>query len=128
MNTDYIAALRTGPPFRFVSNEMSYPQLLDVLQIVDHAHSILGSITFIQMAQSGAREAVTTEAVFAFGSHYLLTVLNPAHSGGLRFEMIVASASGTWLLVPNKCPADTAVHSARSNEYGGNRACLRRSL
>ena len=84
MNTDYIATLGAGPPFLFVSNEMSYPELPDVLQIVDHAHPILGSITLIQMVQSGARETVTTETVFAFGGRHLLTALNPAHSGGLR--------------------------------------------
>lgn len=124
MNTDYIAAFRTGPSFFFVSNEMSYSKLPDVLQIGDHAHAVVGSITLIQMDKSSAREAVTAEAVLPFGGHHFLTILNAANSGGLRFEMIVAHASWTCLLVPPKCPAQTAVHSARSNEYRRNRVCL----
>ena len=78
MNADYLAALGTGPPFLFVFGEMPYAELPDVLQIVDHAHGILGSIALIQMVQPGAGKAVTTKTVHAFGVYHLLTVLNPA--------------------------------------------------
>ena len=115
VNTDHIAAFETGPSFLFVSNEMSYPEFPDILQILEHAHAIFGSIPFIQMAQSGARETVASEAVFALGGRHLLTVLNAAHSGGVRFEMIAAPASRTCLLLPPKCPAEAAVHSAGSD-------------
>ena len=58
---------------------MPYAEVPDVTEIVDHAHAILGSIPVIQMVQSGARKAFTTEAVFDFGIHQFLTVLNTAH-------------------------------------------------
>jgi hypothetical protein len=79
MNTQQPAALGTGPFFIFVSNKMPYPVLLDVLKIVDHAHAILGSIPPIQVAESGAWKAVTTETIFDFGGHYLLAVFDAAH-------------------------------------------------
>ncbi len=62
---------------------MPYSKFSDVPEIVDHAHSILGSISLIQMVQSAARKAVTTEAVFDFGAYRLLTVLNTTHRPGL---------------------------------------------
>jgi len=49
MNTYQLAALRTGPSFLFITHEMLYPVLLDVLKIVDHAHAVLGPIALIQV-------------------------------------------------------------------------------
>ena len=82
MNTDYLAALGTGPPFLFVSNELSYADLLYVHEIVNHTHAILGSITLIQVIQPVARKAVTAEAVPDSTLHYLLTVLDSACDAG----------------------------------------------
>ena len=100
---------------------MPYTEVPDVPEIVDHAHAIPGSIPLIQTVQSGARKAVTTEAVFDFGGHQLLAVVNTAHRAGFRFENVVTSAARASLLVPSKCPAETAVHSAGSDERCGNR-------
>jgi hypothetical protein len=49
MNTYQLTALGTGPPFFFVSNEVSYAELLYVHEIVDHAHAILGLVALIQV-------------------------------------------------------------------------------
>lgn len=80
------------------------------------------------MLQSGARKAVTTEAVFDFGGHHLLTVFNTAQRAGFGFETVVTSAAWACLLVPSKSPAETAVHSAGSDEHCGNGVCLGRSV
>jgi len=63
MNTNQLTALGTGPPFLFVSHEMSYVELLHVHEIVNHTHSIFGSITLIQMIHPVASKPVTAEAV-----------------------------------------------------------------
>lgn len=76
MNTDYLAALGTGPPFLFVSNELPKTELLYIHEIVNHAHTILGSIALIQVIQLVARKAVTVEAVPNAAWRYLLTVLD----------------------------------------------------
>jgi hypothetical protein len=78
MNADELAALGTGPPCLFVSKEMPYAELPDVLKIVNHAHAIFGSIPLIQMVECNTRKAVATEAVCNSGFHDIHTVLDPA--------------------------------------------------
>jgi hypothetical protein len=75
MNTHQFTALRTGPSFLFVPDEMPYPILLDLLKIVYHAHAIFGTIALIQVIQPVARKPVTAETVSDFTSPYILTVL-----------------------------------------------------
>ncbi len=82
MNTDYLAASGAGPLLLFVSNELPYADLLYVHEIVNHTHTILGSIALIQVIQSVARKAVTAEAVPDSTLHDLLTVLDSAHNAG----------------------------------------------
>ena len=82
MNTNDLTALGTGPPFLFVSNEMSYAELFYFLEIINHTHTILGSIALIQVVQPGARKAVTTETVPGSTLHYVLTVLDSARDAG----------------------------------------------
>ena len=94
---------------------MPYAEFSDILKIVDHAHAILGSVPLIQMVQPGTREAITTEAVLAFGVHHLLTVLDSAHDANFCFEAIVASAAGAWFLISCVCDAEAAIHSAGSD-------------
>jgi hypothetical protein len=82
MNTDYLTALWTGPPFLFVFNELSYAYLLYIHEIVNHTHAILGSIALIQVIHHVARKTVTAEAVLDFTLHYLLAVLDSARDTG----------------------------------------------
>ena len=112
MNTDHLAALGTGPLFLFVSHEMPYAEASDILQIFNHAHSILGSIPLIQMVQPGAGKAVATETILDFTAHYLLTVLDTARNAGLRFETVVTSTAGACLYLSYICATKAAVHSA----------------
>lgn len=112
MNTDYLTAPGAGPLLFFIVNKVSYPTFSYSPEIVDHAHAILSSIALIQMVQPGAGKAFTTEAVFEFGNHHLLTVLNAAHRAGLRFGTVVTSAAGTHVFVTNICVTETTVHSA----------------
>ena len=115
VNTEYLSAFRTSPLFFFVSNEMPYAEFSNVLKIIDHAHAVLGSIALIQSFQSGARKAVTTEAVLVFGVHHFLTVLDSARDANFSFEAVVASATGAWFLISCVCNAETAIHSTGSD-------------
>ena len=47
VNTNYVAALGTGPSFFFAVYKKSYAELLYFIKIVNHAHTILGSIALI---------------------------------------------------------------------------------
>ena len=61
---------------------MPYAEFSNALEVIDHAHAVLGSIPLIQMLQPGAGEAVTTKAVLDFRVHYLLTVFDSACDAG----------------------------------------------
>ena len=78
---------------------MPYAELPYVLEIVNHAHAILGSIPLVQMVQRGARKAITTEAVPDSTLRYLLTILDSACDAGFRFDTVVASAAGACLYI-----------------------------
>ncbi len=83
MYTNHLAALGTSPPFLFFSYKPSYAELHNIIEIIDHTHTILSSIAIIQMIQLCARKAVTTEAVLGITFRYFLTVLNFAVRAGL---------------------------------------------
>jgi len=115
MNAEYLTAFWADPPFFFGPYEMPYAEFSDVLKIADHAHAILGSISFIQMVQPVAGEAVTSKAVLGFGAAHLLTVLDFAFEAGFRFEAVVTSTTGAWFLISRECAAETAIHSTGSD-------------
>jgi hypothetical protein len=51
MNTNYLATLGASPPFLFFFNEIPYAELSHIFEIVNHTHSVLGSIAIIQVVQ-----------------------------------------------------------------------------
>jgi hypothetical protein len=115
MNTEHLTAFWASPPFFFVSDEMPYAEVSNVLKIADHAHAVLGSIPLIQMVQPVAGEAVTSKAVLGFGAAHLLTVLDFAYDAGFRFEAVVTPAAWAWILISCECAAETAIHPAGSD-------------
>ncbi len=73
-----LIAFRASPPFFFASDEMSYAEFSNILEIINHAHAILGSVPFIQIVPPDAREAITAETVLDFGLSHLFTVPDSA--------------------------------------------------
>ena len=128
VNTEYLATFRAAPPFFFVSDELPYAEFSDVLEIADHAHAIPGSISLIQMVQRGAREAVAAEAVPDLGVYDILAVFDSACDAGFRFEAVLPPATGAWFPVSSVCAAETAIHSAGSDQLQGNCSCRCRSF
>ena len=126
MNTNYLPAPGTGPPFLFVSDELSYSEFIYFFEIVNHTHTILISIALIQVIQMGARKIITTEAILDSTGHYSLTGFDSAGDAGFRFKIVVTSATGTCFLISCICTTEATVHSAWSDQCRGNRICLRR--
>ncbi|MFA6373540.1 MAG: hypothetical protein WCW68_13020 [Methanothrix sp.] len=93
MNTEYLTAFRTSPPFFFVSDEMPYAEFSNILEIPDHAHVIPGSIPLIQMVQPDARKIVTKEAILDFGIHIFSQFLI-RHATQDSIKAVVTSATG----------------------------------
>jgi hypothetical protein len=124
MNTDQLSALGAGPFFLFVSHEVSYAELLYMREIVNHTHSILRSITLIQVIQPVARKPVTTEAVPDLTLPYLLTVLDSACDAGFWFDAVIVSATGACPLISCISATEAAVHSTGSNQRRSDHICL----
>lgn len=103
---------------------MSYTELLYVHEIVDHTHTILGSIALIQVIQPVARKPITAEAVADFTLRYLLTILDSACNAGFWFDAVVASATRAWILISGICATEATVHSTGSNQRRSDRICL----
>jgi hypothetical protein len=103
---------------------MSYAELLYVHEIVNHTHTILGSIALIQVIQPVARKPVAAEAVPDFTLLYLLAVLDQAGDAGYWFDAVVASATGACLLISCICATEATVHSTGSNQRRSDRICL----
>jgi hypothetical protein len=123
MNTDCLAALRTGPPYLFVSKKLSYAGLFYIFDIVNHTHAILGFIALIQVVQAGAGETVATGAVPGTAFRSLITGLDSARGAGFRFEIIVTSATWACLPISHVGSAEATVHSTGSDQGRANRIC-----
>jgi len=74
--TNYLAAPGAGPPFFFVAYKMSYTELLNVIEIINHIQTILSSIALIQTIQRVTMKAVAAETVLNLAFRHPLTVLN----------------------------------------------------
>ena len=120
VNAEHLAAFWADPPFFFGSYEMPYAEFPNVLKVADHAHAVLGFITLIQMSEPIAGEAVTSKAVLGFGVRYLLAVLDFAFYARFRFEAVVTPATWAWFPLSCECAAETAIHSAGSDQFRRN--------
>ena len=114
--------LRTGPPFLFVSDELPYAELPDVLQVADHAHAVFWSVPLVQMLQPDARELSQPEQylipAFVISLQFLirhetqdlaLSLLSPRQPGHAFLSLVYA--------------LQRRIDSVGSDQDRGNRAC-----
>ena len=81
MNADHFTTLGADPFLFFIANEMSDPKFIDHFEIVDHAHSIVCSVSLVQMLQPIAGKTITTtEAIRSLSLRDLFAVLDLAGS------------------------------------------------
>jgi hypothetical protein len=76
MNTNKFPTFGTNPFLFFIPNEMSDPSFTYHFEIIDHAHSIPGSVSIIQLFHPGAGKTITTIRtilVSAFGDLFTVS-------------------------------------------------------
>ena len=76
MNTDQFTTLGTSPFFLLAADERPYPLFFNHPDVINHAHPILGSVSLIQLFQSGAGEIAATAGTvlgFAFGELFAIS-------------------------------------------------------
>ncbi len=125
VDTEDPTAFGAGPPFCFASNKTPYTEFPDVLEILNHAHAILGSIPLIQGVKPVARKAVTTEAVVDFILPYLLTSLYGTCNTGFWLDAIITSATGAGFLISDIRATEATIHSTGGNQFFSHDAFLR---
>jgi hypothetical protein len=60
MNTNHFTTFGTYPFHFFIPNEISDPDFIYHFEIIDHAHSILCSVSLIQLFQLSAGKIITS--------------------------------------------------------------------
>jgi len=111
MYTNNASAFGTSPSHLFISNKSSYSKFSYVLKIFNHAHTVSGSISLVQMFQIDTRKLVTLKTIFRFVLLKSHTVFYLASSNGDRFSDVNSSATRAFIFLPEICHTYTAVHS-----------------
>ena len=62
VHTNQATAVRTGPSRLFARNKLVKPDLANGLEIFEHTHAVLGSVTFVELLQPLAWECFTVTA------------------------------------------------------------------
>lgn len=125
MNAKNLPAFGAGPPCLFVLNKTPHAEVLYILEILNHAHTILCFVPLIQVSQRGTRKGITTEAVPDVSLHDIPAVLDSAGDASFRFDTVVAPATGACVLfsIVSKRHAQAAIHAAWSNQRRSHRIC-----
>ena len=116
MNTKQITASGTGPFILFTPDEASHAVILQILEILDHAHSVVGPVPFIELLQTSTGNVVACGAVFHPATLPLFTGFDAAKHAGLRFPAVLCLTARTGVGQPHIGPAQSAVHSARRDQ------------
>jgi hypothetical protein len=112
VNANSPVALGASPPRRLRFDKFPYAGFPDIFQIFDHAHAVVGPVSFIQMFQGIAGNLVAFKTVFCitFTEKYtgFYFTSDPRHG----LFGIISSAPGAFVLFPQISHANSAVHSA----------------
>jgi hypothetical protein len=112
VDTDNTPTYPAAPASFFRFNESIQAVLLDVFQIFNHAHPILGPVTLIQSFESPAGVFGTFITKTGSAGHDVFTVLDAASQAGNHFLGIFPAAAGAMLFFSDICQANSAVHTA----------------
>jgi hypothetical protein len=116
VNTDRAAAVRAGPSDFFVCHKLPNPKPANIFQILDHAHRVFGSISFIQVPYTltGELLALKTKSRFGVLKEFAAFDLAP----GTRYGVINISfsAAGAFVSCSQMSYTNPTVHSAWGDE------------
>jgi hypothetical protein len=97
VNTDRAAAFRASPPDSFVGKKFSNPEILNMFEILDHAHAVFGSISFIQMLHRPTGKAFTFKTKFDFAFLNHSAIFDFASGNTNRLTLVEVSASRAFV-------------------------------
>ncbi len=116
MNTNGFATFETCPSDHLLFNEISYTELLYVLKIINHAHTVFCSVSSVEVVKPAAGVLPAIEAIPQISSLEHFALFYPAQSPGFWLQFVVAPAPRTRVLFPDIGAAEAAVHPAGSDQ------------
>jgi hypothetical protein len=118
MNTNSPAACRTSPSLFLLLQKGVHTVFPDHLQVLDHAHMVLGLIPLIQLLQPLAREPVACIAEPGCACLDDRTIFDDTAAAAFCFvcDIQLVSAAVAMAFLPLECMTKPAVHTAGGNE------------
>ena len=112
-------ATATGAnPFSLLrTDEFPNPVIPDVVKILDHTHSVLGSVSLIELPQPFTGIALTIETIRIAAARWLRAVLDSADDAMVRFVLIAPLTAATRLSFSLEANAKRTVHSAQCDKF-----------
>ncbi len=86
----------------------------DFGQVVQHAHAVLGAVSFIQATKPLARKAFALPAAESTSPHGAGP--DAASKNGFTLACVFTSATRALVLLAQKRVTETAIHAARGNQ------------
>ena len=124
MNTNYLTAFGAGPPFLFVSNELSYANLPYTHEIVNHTHAVFCSVPRVEAVQPVAGVFPAIEAILQISGLEHFALFYPALCPGFRLPMVIAPATRARVLFPDIGATEATVHTAGGDQRRSDRIFL----
>ncbi len=105
MHGQRATTLWASPPGFFLFDELPYPPLLDIFEVFNHAHAIIGPVSLVDMRDHLAwiMSAAETKSVVSVGQ--VGAILNFAPCARFCFVVIITPATRAGLPLPDICHA-----------------------
>lgn len=116
MDTNNASAFGAGPPDFFAGNKLPNSKSLDIFEILDHAHVVPGSISFIHVLHTLAGETVAFKAKLCLPLLNDFTIFDLASEDADGFAGVFHPATGACIFCSQISHANAAVHSTGSDE------------
>jgi len=118
MNAQKGAALWTRPSQLLGCDEELKANLLNLEEVLCHAHEVLAAISLVELIQPSTGETGAIEARRARAAGYGVTGLDLARQTVSRLGGVIPVAAGATVLVSEMAPAQTTIHAARRDQVG----------
>ncbi len=94
VNANEFATFGTCPSAYFLLNEISYTDLLYVLKIINHAHTVFCFVSRVELVQPVARVLPAIEAILQISCLEYLTLFYPTQGSGFWLRTVITPAPG----------------------------------
>jgi hypothetical protein len=95
---------------------------MDIPEVLDHAHTVSGPVSFIEALQAIAREFLTSKTEPGILLMKELTSPNFTFATGDRLPGILSPAARAFVSLPQICHADAAIHAAGGDQRIGSQS------